>query len=99
MLPELPAGKGQCPGVIVEPAGCILKRARTAQIMEAVLFKQPTDFGGAFGRSLGGSQPPLHFWGQVIVGASAASFPNSSGANARTVVVRALPDEVIATAN
>ena len=37
--------------------------------------------------------------GHVIVGASAAIFPNSSGANARTVVVRALPDEVIATAN
>ena len=36
---------------------------------------------------------------QVIVGASAASFPNSSGANARTVVVRAFPDDVIATAN
>jgi hypothetical protein len=37
--------------------------------------------------------------GHVIVGASAASFPNSSGANARTVVVRAFPDVVIATAN
>ena len=35
----------------------------------------------------------------VIAGASAASFPNSSGANARTVVVRAFPDDVIATAN
>ena len=37
--------------------------------------------------------------GYVIAGASAASFPNSSGANARTVVVRAFPDDVIATAN
>ncbi len=37
--------------------------------------------------------------GQVIVGASAASFPNSSGVNARTVVVRAFPDDVIATTN
>ena len=35
----------------------------------------------------------------IIVGASAASFPNSSGVNARTVVVRAFPDDVIATAN
>jgi hypothetical protein len=37
--------------------------------------------------------------GYVIAGASAASFPNSSGGNARTVVVRAFPDDVIATAN
>ena len=37
--------------------------------------------------------------GQVIVSASAASFPNSSGVNARTVVVRALPDDVMATDN
>ena len=37
--------------------------------------------------------------GHVIVGASATSFPNSSGANARTVVVRAFPDDVIAAAN
>ena len=35
--------------------------------------------------------------GHVIAGASEASFPNSSGANARTVVVRALPDDVMAT--
>ena len=33
------------------------------------------------------------------MGASAASLPNSSGVNARTVVVRAFPDDVIATAN
>src|SRR5229473_1068458 len=32
-------------------------------------------------------------------GASAASFPNSSGGMARTVVVRALPDDVSETAN
>jgi hypothetical protein len=32
--------------------------------------------------------------GQVTVGASAASLPNSSGANARTVVVRAFPDDL-----
>jgi hypothetical protein len=37
--------------------------------------------------------------GYVIEGASAASFPNSSGANALTVVVRAFPDDVIATDN
>src|ERR1700751_4856394 len=37
--------------------------------------------------------------GYVTVGASAASFPNSSGVNARTVVVRAFPDDVMATAN
>jgi hypothetical protein len=37
--------------------------------------------------------------GYVIAGASAANLPNSSGVNARTVVVRAFPDDVIATAN
>ena len=67
MLPDLPTGKNCDPGVEVKLASRIVKRAGAAQIVEAVFLEEPTDFGRAFRRSLGGGEPALHFRREVVI--------------------------------
>jgi hypothetical protein len=58
-----------------EQAACrILKRARSAEVVEAVFFEQEADPGGRFCRGLGGGQPAFDFRSEIIGGGDGIHF-------------------------
>jgi hypothetical protein len=49
----------------VEASRRILKRPCTAQVVEAILLKEPPHFGGVCRRGLRGGQPTLDFGAKI----------------------------------
>jgi hypothetical protein len=63
---ETPAAQNDGAGMEAQATRRILKRACPAQVMEAVIFKKPANFGGVFWRGFGCGEPALDFRSEIV---------------------------------